>query len=69
VDPRVKALSVDGVYPSREDVKSHTYKLVRRFLLVTRELKPGSCQDFINFILSAKGQSMLEAEGLVGVED
>ncbi len=69
VDPRVKALAVDEVYPTRQSVKTHTYKLVRRFLLVARELKPGPCQDFVNFILSAKGQSLLEAEGLVGVED
>jgi hypothetical protein len=37
--------------------------------LVTKGLKPGSCQNFVNFILSAKGQSLLESEGLVGVED
>jgi phosphate transport system substrate-binding protein len=69
VDPRVKALSVDGVAPTRENVKNRSYRLVRRFLLVTREIKPGTCQDFVNFILSAQGQSLLESEGLVGVED
>jgi phosphate transport system substrate-binding protein len=69
VDPRVKALSVDGVSPTRQHVKNRDYKLVRRFLLVTPDLKPGSCQSFVNFILSAEGQSLLEAEGLVGVED
>jgi phosphate transport system substrate-binding protein len=69
VDQRVKPVSVDGVAPTRKNVKSRAYKLVRRFLLVTRALKSGSCQDFVNFILSAKGQSMLESEGLVGVED
>jgi phosphate transport system substrate-binding protein len=69
VDQRVKALSVDGIAPTRQNVKSRDYKLVRRFLLVSRGLKPGSCQDFVNFILSANGQSLLESEGLVGVED
>jgi phosphate transport system substrate-binding protein len=69
VDARVKALSVDGIAPTRENVKSRDYKLVRRFLLVTKGLKPGSCQDFVNFILSGQGQSLLESEGLVGVED
>jgi phosphate transport system substrate-binding protein len=69
VDSRVKALSVDGVAPTREDVKDHKYRLVRRFLLVAREIKPGPCQSFTNFILSAKGQSLLESEGLVGVGD
>jgi phosphate transport system substrate-binding protein len=69
VDPRVKALAVDGVPPTRENVKDHTYKLVRRFLLVARDIKPGPCQSFLNYILSPEGQSLLEAEGLVGVGD
>ncbi len=69
VEPRVKALAVDGVRPTRENVKNREYRLVRRFLLVARELKPGPCQDFVNFILSPKGQGLLEAEGLVGVVD
>jgi phosphate transport system substrate-binding protein len=69
VDARVKALSVDGIAPTRQNVKTRDYKLVRRFLLVTKGLKPGSCQEFVNFILSGQGQSLLESEGLVGVED
>jgi phosphate transport system substrate-binding protein len=69
VDQRVKALSVGGIAPTRQNVKNRSYTLVRRFLLVTRELKPGPCQSFVNFILSAQGQSLLESEGLVGVED
>ena len=69
VDARVKALAVDGVAPTRENVKNRSYRLVRRFLLVARQIKPGTCQDFINFILSAQGQGLLESEGLVGVED
>ncbi len=69
VDNRIKALSVDGIAPTRQNVKNRDYKLVRRFLFVSRGLKPGACLDFVNFILSAKGQSLLEFEGLVGVED
>jgi phosphate transport system substrate-binding protein len=69
VDPRVKAVAVDGVAPSRENVEERAYKLVRRFLLVAKELKPGPCQEFVNFILSAKGQGLLETEGLVGVQE
>ncbi|MGQ9688821.1 MAG: phosphate ABC transporter substrate-binding protein [Desulfobaccales bacterium] len=69
VDPRVKALAVDGVPPTREQVKSREYKLVRRFLFVTKELGPGPCNTFVNFVLSAQGQSLLEAEGLVGVNE
>lgn len=67
VEPRVKAIAVDGVLPTRENVKNRSYKLVRRFLLVARELKPGVCQNFVNFVLSPQGQGLLENEGLVGV--
>jgi phosphate transport system substrate-binding protein len=69
VDPRVKALAVDGVPPTREYIRSHRYKLVRRFLLVSKLAPSGPCKEFVDFILSAKGQSLLEAEGLVGYEE
>jgi phosphate transport system substrate-binding protein len=68
VDHRVKAVAIDGVFPSRENIKNHAYKLVRRFLLVSRTRPTGLCQAFIDFILSPQGQHLLEAEGLVGVQ-
>jgi phosphate transport system substrate-binding protein len=67
VDHRVKALAIDGITPSRDNIKNRTYKLVRRFLLVARVAPSGPDKDFVDFVLSAQGQSLLEAEGLVGV--
>jgi phosphate transport system substrate-binding protein len=68
VDNRVKAVAVNGVLPTRENIKNQTYKLVRRFLLVSRVPPAGQCRAFVNFILSPPGQRLLEAEGLVGVK-
>ncbi|MEW6657436.1 MAG: phosphate ABC transporter substrate-binding protein [Thermodesulfobacteriota bacterium] len=68
VDERVKAVAVDGVLPTRENIKKQTYKLVRRFLLVSRVPPAGDCKAFVDFILSPQGQRLLEAEGLVGVQ-
>ena len=68
VDNRVKAVAVDGVLPAIENIKNHTYKLRRRFLLVSREVPAGSCKAFIDFVLGPEGQQILEKEGLVGVE-
>jgi phosphate transport system substrate-binding protein len=68
VDQRVKALAIDGVFPTRENVKNHTYKLVRRFLLVARAEPAGSCKAFLNFVLGPNGQKILESEGLVGMK-
>lgn len=69
VDHRVKALKIDGIPPTRENIRSHTYKLVRRFILVSRLPPRGCAKDFVDFILSAQGQSLLEAEGLVGIAE
>jgi len=69
VDDRVKAVSIDGVLPYRDNIKSQKYKLVRRFLLVSRVPPVGQCQAFVDFILSPQGQRLLEAEGLVGVKE
>jgi phosphate transport system substrate-binding protein len=68
VDQRVKALAIDGVLPIRENIKSHAYKLVRRFLLVARAEPTGSCKAFVDFVLGLNGQKILESEGLVGVK-
>jgi len=68
VDNRVKALAINGVLPIRENIKNHTYKLVRRFLLVARTKPAGPAEAFIHFILGPNGQKILEKEGLVGVK-
>jgi phosphate transport system substrate-binding protein len=68
VDHRVKALAIDGVLPTRENIKTHVYKLVRRFLLVSRIEPAGSCKAFLDFVLGPHGQKILESEGLVGVQ-
>ena len=68
VDDRVKALAIDGVLPTREHIKTHAYKLTRRFLLVARAEPVGPGKDFVDFVLGPDGQGILETEGLVGVK-
>jgi phosphate transport system substrate-binding protein len=68
VDDRVKALAIDGALPTRDNIKNHTYKLTRRFLLVSRAAPAGPCKDFVDFVLGPDGQKVLETEGLVGVK-
>jgi len=68
VDNRVKAVAIDGVLPALENIKNHSYKLRRRFLLVSREAPGDSCKQFVDFVLSPQGQQILEKEGLVGIK-
>ena len=66
VDEQLRALKVDGVYPSRDSVLDKTYPLVRPFLfvVVSSKLKP-EAQRFIDYVLSEHAQHLLEVEGLV----
>jgi len=68
VDKRVKPLSIEGVFPSRETVSSGTYGLVRPFLFLVKGEPQGLAKEFIDYVLSPSGQEILEEEGLVRVK-
>ena len=65
----VKAVEVDGVEATAENVKSGTYKVARPFNIVTKDGLSDVAQDFIDFILSSDGQAIVEEEGYIAVED
>jgi phosphate transport system substrate-binding protein len=67
VNNQVKALAIDGIAPTGLNIKKNTYKLTRRFLFVTLEKPTGIVEKFDEFVLSQKGQMLLETEGLIGV--
>lgn len=64
----VKALKIDGVEPTTENVKNGTYKVSRPFNIVTKDEVSGVAQDFINYILSADGQKIV-SESYITVND
>lgn len=55
----VKAVSIDGVAPTSEGVKSGTYEIARPFLLVTKGEPDSVTKEFIDFILSKEGQDVV----------
>lgn len=57
----VKALSVDGVEASAENIKNGTYKVARPFNIATKGSVSEVAQDFINFILSNEGQKVVSS--------
>jgi phosphate transport system substrate-binding protein len=68
VDESVKALSIDGVAATRENVKSGAYPYSRPFLFVLKGQAQGNAKDFIDFTLGKTAQQMLEQEGLIAVD-
>lgn len=66
----VKAIKVDGVEPSVEDIKSGSYKVSRPFNVVYKEGSLSEvAQDFLNYIMSAEGQAVIENEGYISVAE
>lgn len=65
----VKAVKVDGVEATTDNVKSGDYKLSRPFNIATKGEPTGVAKDFIEFILSADGQAIVEEEGYITVND
>lgn len=65
----VKALKIDGVEASVENVADDSYKVSRPFNIITGEEVSAEAQDFINFILSADGQQIVEDNGYIKVDN
>ena len=65
----VKAVQVDGVEATVENVKSGYYTLSRPFNIATKGEPTGVAKDFINFIMSAEGQAIVEEEGYIKIDD
>ena len=64
----VKALSIDGVKATSENVMSGTYKAFRPFNIAVKNEISEVAQDFIDFILSAEGQEIV-SQSYVAVKD
>lgn len=61
----VKALKIDGVEATTENVKNGTYKVARPFNIVTKEELSEVAADFVKFIMSEQGQKVIEDAGFV----
>lgn len=63
----VKAVKVDGVEATAENVKASKYAVSRPFNIVTgKDLTP-LAQDFISYILSTDGQAVVDEKGYISV--
>jgi phosphate transport system substrate-binding protein len=65
----VKALAVDGAPATTDAIKAGEYQISRPFNIAVMENVSEAAQDFINFILSAEGQAVVEASGYIAVAD
>jgi phosphate transport system substrate-binding protein len=62
----IKALKIDGAEASEENIKNGSYTVQRPFIIVTDDETDAATVDFVRFILSEAGQSIIEQKGYVG---
>ena len=65
----VTAVKVDGVEATAENVAAGTYKVQRPFNIATKEGLSDVSKDFIQFIMSKDGQTVVEENGYIAVGD
>jgi phosphate transport system substrate-binding protein len=68
VDSSVKAVSYDGVMPSKETALNKTYKLSRYLYMYTNGEPSGVVKDFIDFVLSSEGQNIVDEVGFIKIK-
>lgn len=61
----VKAVLVDGAEATADNVKNGTYQVARPFNIATKGDAEGLAKDFIDFIMSEEGQTVVEENGYV----
>ena len=65
----VKALQINGVDATAENIKNGTYAISRPFNIATKEGLSEVATDFINFIMSAEGQAVVEENGYIAIAE
>ena len=65
----VKALQIEGVEATVENIKAGTYTLSRPFNIATKEGLSEVAADFVSYILSAEGQAVIAENGYIPLDD
>jgi phosphate transport system substrate-binding protein len=65
----VKAISVDGIKATRENILAGKYKLISDYAFVYKERElSGLAKEFVGFVFSEKGRMILSNAGMVPVD-
>lgn len=68
VDPSIKALKIDGVEATVENVLAGSYPIVRTLYLVTKGEPDKLESEFLDFVLSDRGQEVVEDMGYISIK-
>jgi phosphate transport system substrate-binding protein len=65
----VKMISMNGVYPSAENIRNGSYPVIAQFYAIYRKDNANeNIQILIDWILSEEGQTLIEKSGYVRIK-
>jgi len=67
LDESVKALTIDNVVASNENVLNDTYKLSRPFIYISDAEISEAAQAYLDFVMSDDGQAIVEEAGFIPI--
>ena len=65
VNEKIKALKLDGVDPTNQNVIDGKYKIARPVYFLTKGEPAGLAKELTDFVLSERGQKMISEDGLI----
>ena len=64
----VKAAKIDGAEATTENVANGSYKVARPFNIVTKDGLSDVAKNFVDYIMSAEGQDIIEQNGYIKID-
>ena len=64
----VKSAKIDGAEATTENVANGSYKVARPFNIVTKDGLSDVAKDFVDYIMSAEGQDIIEQNGYIKID-
>lgn len=65
----VKMLAIDGVYPTKENIKNGRYPFKRPLYLVLPKEPTAHAKRFVEFALSREGQKIISSQGVLSLHE
>lgn len=65
----IKLKNGSTVFPTKENIKSGIYPLVRPLNFITHQVPTGNKKDFIDFVLSDQGQAIVRKHGYLSLNE
>ena len=66
----IRLLELNGVYPSKENIRNHSYPVVSNFYAIYRKSDSAreDIQKVISFVLSVQGQQIVEESSYISIK-